>query len=401
MNYSGKNILIGLTGGIACYKICDLIRLLVKDGFNVDVIMTESSKNFITPLTIQTLTGNPVYSDMFSLIWDSKIGHISLAKKADLVVVAPATANIIGKVASGVCDDLLTTTICATKAPIIFVPSMNINMWENPIVQKNIEKLKNFYRFVEPEEGLLACGDYGKGKLPAIEDIFEEIKITLTPKTLKGKQVLITAGPTIEEIDPVRYISNYSSGKMGYNLAKVAKRLGAEVTLISGPTSLQKPYGINTKYVKSADDMYEEVIKIVKDFDIIIMTAAVADYKPRIRADKKIKKSQEIINLDLIPNKDILNEISKLKKKDCILIGFSAETDNLIENSQKKLRKKNLDFIIANDVTQKDAGFGVDTNKVLIISNNFVKDIPLMTKEALSYEIFKTITGGKSYGMSD
>lgn len=401
MIYKGKNILIGITGGIACYKICDLIRLLVKENFNVDVIMTESSQKFITPLTIQTLTGNPVYTDMFSLIWESKIGHISLAQKADLIVIAPATANIIGKIAGGICDDLLTTTICATKANVLFVPSMNINMWENPIVQENISKVKRFYKVMEPEEGLLACGDYGKGKLPSVEDILEEIKLNLSDKILKGKKLLVTAGPTIEELDPVRYISNYSSGKMGYNIAKVAKRLGADVTLISGPVSISKPYGIKTIFIKSADDMYKEVMKDIKSYDIIIMSAAVADYKPLVRADKKIKKSSQELTIELIPNKDILSEISKKRKKGSILVGFSAETDNLIDNAKKKFEKKNLDFIVANNVLEEGAGFGVDTNKAVIIGKDVEIDLPLMSKEELSYNILKTIVEGGNYGMSD
>lgn len=401
MIYKGKNILIGITGGIACYKICDLIRLLVKENFNVDVIMTESSQKFITPLTIQTLTGNPVYTDMFSLIWESKIGHISLAQKADLIVIAPATANIIGKIAGGICDDLLTTTICATKANVLFIPSMNINMWENPIVQENISKVKRFYKVMEPEEGLLACGDYGKGKLPSVEDILEEIKLNLSDKLLKGKKLLVTAGPTIEELDPVRYISNYSSGKMGYNIAKVAKRLGADVTLISGPVSISKPYGIQTIFVKSADDMYKEVMKYIKSYDIIIMSAAVADYKPLVRADKKIKKSSQELTIELIPNKDILSEISKKRKKGSILVGFSAETDNLIDNAKKKFEKKNLDFIVANNVLEEGAGFGVDTNKAIIIGKDLEIDLPLMSKEELSYNILKTIVEGGNYGMSD
>ncbi len=401
MSFLGKNIVIGVTGGIAAYKICDLIRLLTKEGLNVDVIMTESAQKFITPLTLQTLTGNPVYTDMFSLSYQSKIGHISLAQKADLLVIAPATANIIGKIANGICDDLLTTTVCATKSPVLIVPSMNINMWENQIVRNNISIVKKFYYVLEPEEGLLACGDYGKGKLPSVEDIFEEIKILLSPKPLMGKKVLITAGPTIEELDPVRYITNYSSGKMGYNLAKVAKRLGAEVTLISGPTSLKKPYGVKLTPVKSAEDMYKEVIEDLKSYDIIIMSAAVADYKPLERASNKIKKSSQSMTIELKRNRDILSEISQKRKKDSILIGFSAETNNLIEHARKKFEKKKLDFIIANNVKEEGAGFGVDTNKVTILGKNTQIDLPLMTKEELSYKIFKVILEGDNHGLSD
>ncbi len=394
MIFKGKNIVIGITGGIAAYKICDLIRLLVKDEINVDVILTKAAKEFVTPLTIQTLTSNPVYWDMFSVDFEPKIGHISLAQKADLIVVAPATADIIAKVASGICDDLLTTTICATKSPVLFIPSMNVNMWDNPIFQENLCKVKKFYKVMEPVEGLLACGDYGKGKLPDVEDIFEEIKICLSKKLIDGKRVLITAGPTVEEIDPVRYISNYSSGKMGYALAKVAKRLGADVTLISGPTALRKPYGINFVSIKSADDMHRAVFKDIKSFDIIIMAAAVADYKPMKKADKKIKKSGKSLTLDLVQNVDILKDISVKRKKGSLLVGFAAETESLIENAQKKLIEKNLDYIVANDVKEEGSGFQVDTNRAAIIGKNLLVKLPLMSKEDLAYKIFELINKG-------
>lgn len=386
----GKNIVIGISGGIAGYKICDLIRLLVKDGFNVEVIMTKSACEFITPLTIQTLTGNPVYTELFSLIKESKIGHISLAEKADCMVIAPATANVIGKIANGIADDLLTTTIMATKSPVLIVPSMNKNMWENPIVQGNIKILSKYYTVMSPVEGLLACGVYGSGKLPDVEDIFEMIKIVLSPKPLKSKKVLVTAGPTIEEIDPVRFISNYSSGKMGYAIARVAKRLGADVILVSGKTSLRKPYGIETFYVKSAVDMLGKCMDFIRDVDILVKCAAVADYRPEKRANQKMKKGNENkLTINLIKNPDILYELGKHKKKNSLFVGFAAETEDIEKNALKKLKEKSLDMIVVNDVTKKDSGFEVDTNRVILITKKEKKQLPLMTKEEVAYSIFE------------
>ncbi|MCX7770229.1 MAG: bifunctional phosphopantothenoylcysteine decarboxylase/phosphopantothenate--cysteine ligase CoaBC [Proteobacteria bacterium] len=387
--FNGKNIIIGITGGIAGYKICDLIRLLVKENFNVEVIMTKSACEFITPLTIQTLTGNPVYTELFTLIKESKIGHISLAEKADCMVIAPATANVIGKIASGIADDLLTTTVLATKAPVLIVPSMNKNMWENPVVIENIKKISKYHTIMNPAEGLLACGVYGSGKLPEVDDIFEMIKIVLSPKPLLGKKVLVTAGPTIEEIDPVRFISNYSSGKMGYAIARVAKRLGAEVVLVSGRTALKKPYGVETHYVKSAKDMLNKCKEFIEDTDILVKCAAVADYKPESRADKKIKKGKDNkLTLNLIKNPDILFELSKYKKKGAIFIGFAAETEDAEKNAIQKLTNKNLDMIVVNNVAEKDAGFEKDTNRVILITKTGKLPLPLMTKEEVAYNIF-------------
>ncbi len=391
MNIQGKNVVLGIAGGIAAYKICELIRLLVKDGVNVDAILTRAGKEFITPLTVQTLTSNPVYMDMFSIDFEPKIGHISLAQRADLIVVAPATADIIAKVANGICDDLLTTTICATKAPVLFVPSMNVNMWENPILQENINKIKKFYQVMEPQTGLLACGDYGKGKLPDIEDIFEEIKMVISPKPLLNKKVLVTAGPTIEEIDPVRFISNYSSGKMGYWLARIGRRLGANVTLVSGPVSLKKPYGVNVIDAKSAKDMHKAVLSDIKSSDIIIMAAAVADYRPVKRAEQKIKKSDADMVIQVTKNVDILKDIAGKRKDGSLLIGFAAETENLIENARKKLKEKKLDFIVANQIGEEGSGFQVDTNRATIIGKKIIEKLPLMSKEELAYKIFEII----------
>jgi len=391
--FKGKNILIGISGGIAAYKVCDLIRLLVKDGFNVEVIMTEHAKHFITPLTIQTLTGNPVYYELFNLIKESKIGHISLAEKADCVVIAPATANIIGKIANGIADDLLTTTVLATKSPILIVPSMNKNMWENPIVIENVKKISKIYHVMNPVEGLLACGVYGSGKLPDVEDILENIKILLSPKPLAGKKVLVTAGPTIEEIDPVRFISNYSSGKMGYAIAKIATRLGADVTLVSGRTSLKPPLFTKTFFIKSAEEMLNKCKELIYDFDILIKCAAVADFRPINRLENKMKKGKEDkITLSLVKNPDILKELGNYKKNGAIFVGFAAETKDIIKNATKKLKEKSLDLVVVNDVTDKNAGFEVDTNKVILISNREKISLPLMSKEDVAYSIFEYIT---------
>lgn len=390
MDKKSKHILIGITGGIAAYKICDLIRLLKKDGFSVDVIMTKNATQFITPLTIQTLTNNPVYCELFNLIESSKIGHISLADRTDLIVVAPATANFIGKMVSGIADDLLTTTILASKAPVLIVPSMNCNMWEHPIVKENVRKLRKFYNIMEPKEGLLACGVYGAGRLPDVEDILEEIKAHFVEKILRGKRVVVTAGPTIEELDPVRYITNYSSGKMGYALAKVAKDMGAHVTLISGPVSIKPPYGVELISVISADDMFK-ACKANINADIFVMAAAVCDFRPNKRAEQKIKKNEESYTLELVQNPDILKYISKHRGRNSIVIGFAAETENLLKNAHKKLVSKKVDMIVANKVTEKGSGFGSDTNKVTLISKKGVTPLELMRKEDVAKAIFEAI----------
>lgn len=360
-----KNIILGITGGIAAYKSLELTRLLVKEGASVHGIMTKASTEFIGPLSLQTLSGNPVSTDLFDLSKESEISHISLADKADLMVVAPATANILGKVTSGIADDLLTTVIMATKAPLLFAPAMNVNMYENPIVKKNIEALKTFgYNFVGPEEGDLACGYEGKGRMSSPEDIFEEINVLLTPKDLIGKKILITAGPTWEQIDPVRHVSNKSTGKMGYALAKIARRRGAEVTLVSGPSSLPVPLGINFHKIESAEEMKKEVLRIFPSSHIVIMAAAVADFRPVKIVQEKIKKGgSRSLNLELENTPDILKELRKVKKGQ-LMVGFALETENLVANAEKKLKEKGLDFIVANDPS---SGFGKDTNKVILI----------------------------------
>lgn len=366
-----KNIVLGVCGGIAAYKAYDLTSRLRKLGAKVHVIMTKSAAEFVTPLTFQSLSLNQVVTGQFSAPKYWEIEHISLAKLADAFVIAPATANMIGKIANGIADDMLSTTVMATKAPVIIAPAMNTNMLENPVVQKNMETLKALgYIFVEPEEGLLACGDVGKGKLAEPEVIEEWILHTLNPKKdLTGKTVLVTAGPTQEALDPVRYITNHSTGKMGYAIAAMAARRGARVLLVSGPTGLKIPCGVERYYIRSAREMFEKVTALLPESDIIIKSAAVADYAPAEISGQKIKKSDDNLIIALKRNPDILYELGKLKG-DRILVGFAMETENLIENARAKVEKKNLDFIVANDLNVEGAGFGTDTNVVKIIDRN-------------------------------
>ncbi|WP_099188030.1 bifunctional phosphopantothenoylcysteine decarboxylase/phosphopantothenate--cysteine ligase CoaBC [Tepidibacter mesophilus] len=384
---SSKNIVIGVSGGIAAYKACDIVSRLKKLNANVKVIMTKSAAEFVTPLTFQSLSQNFVVVDMFDELKTWDVEHISLAQWADLFLIAPATANVIGKISNGIADDMLSTTVMATRAEVLIAPAMNTNMYENKIVQHNISKLQEVgYKFVEPESGRLACGDIGKGKLASPETIVNQICNLLTlEQDLKDKNILITAGPTIENIDPVRYITNRSSGKMGYSIAQKAIERGANVTLISGKTDLDIPKGTSKFiHIESAKQMYEAVIDNLEGNDIIIKSAAVADYKPKNISDKKIKKSDDDLILELDRNKDILKEIGKIKK-DKILVGFAAETNDLIQNAKKKIEKKNLDFIVANDLTQKGAGFGVDTNIVKIIDKNGnIQEYPKMKKYEIS-----------------
>lgn len=374
-----KNIVLGVTGGIAAYKACEIVRQLKKKGASVQCIMTEGAQKFITPLTLGTLSQNHVIIDMFEETKDWNVEHISLADKADILLVAPATANIIGKVAHGICDDFLTTTIMATKARVIFAPAMNVNMYENQILQNNITSLKEKgYEFIGPIEGNLACGYTGKGKMAEPEAILEYIDTN--EEDLKGVPILVTAGPTREAIDPVRYITNRSSGKMGYAIAKRAKERGAEVTLVSGPTNLEKPEGINFIQIESAREMFDKVNDNFDNSKIVIKAAAVADYRPKIYENKKIKKSDDDLKILLERNPDILAYLGK-KKGDKILIGFAAETNDLTTNALKKIEKKNLDFIVANDVSEKGSGFQADTNKITIFSaSGAVKKFPLLTK---------------------
>ena len=389
-----KTVVIGISGGIAVYKVLDVISKLKKLGANIHVIMTKSATEFVTPLSFQSLSQNYVVCDMFEepKTWD--VEHIALAKKADVFLVAPATANVIGKIANGIADDMLTTTIMATKAKVLIAPAMNTNMYENPIVQKNISILKELgYKFVEPESGRLACGDVGKGKLSTPDNIVNNIIDLLTQKQdLKGKKIMVTAGPTIESIDPMRYITNRSSGKMGYSIANEAIKRGADVTLISGPTNLTPPQNLKKLIkIESAQDMYKAVINNLNENDVIIKSAAVADYKPKNYSEQKIKKSDDDLIIELDRNKDIAYEIGKIKNNK-ILIGFAAETNDILDNAMKKIKKKNLDFIVANDLTKEGAGFGSDTNIVKIIDKEGnITDYPKMKKEEVANVILDKI----------
>ena len=389
-----KTVVIGVSGGIAVYKTLDVVSRLRKLGVNVNVIMTKSATEFVTPLSFQSLSQNYVVCDMFEdpKTWD--VEHISLAKRADVFLIAPATANVIGKIANGIADDMLTTTVMATKAKVLIAPAMNTNMYENPILQRNINTLKELgYNFVEPESGRLACGDTGKGKLASPETIVDEVvKLLSKGQDLKGKSIIVTAGPTIESIDPMRYITNRSTGKMGYSIAKEAIERGADVTLITGPTNLTPPQNLK-KLVKieSAKDMYEAVLENLDENDVVIKSAAVADYKPKNYSNKKIKKSDDDLAIELDRNKDIAQEIGKIKNNK-ILVGFAAETNDLIENASLKIKKKNLDFIVANDLTKEGAGFGVDTNIVKITDKEGnITEYPKMKKEEVANIILDKI----------
>lgn len=364
-------VVIGVTGGIAVYKALDVISALRKKDIDVRVIMTKSATEFVNPITFQAMSQNVVTTDMFEEPKAWEIQHISLAKKADVFLVAPATANIIGKVANGIADDMLSTTIMATKAKVVFAPAMNTNMYTNPIVQENIAKLKRLgYEFIEPASGRLACGDEGQGKLAPVDTIVEATTSLLyDKKDLIGKNVIVTAGPTRADIDPVRFISNRSTGKMGYAIAQEARDRGANVTLISGPTNEKAPYGIEVINVTTNSEMREAVLSIYNNADIVIKSAAVADYKPKEYSTQKIKKGEGSLEIKLIRDNDILMELG-LNKKEQVLVGFAAESQNLIENAKKKISKKNLDYIVANDITSKDTGFGSSDNRVIIIDKD-------------------------------
>jgi len=389
---NNKTIVVGVTGGIAAYKTAEIVSRLKKLGAEVFCIMTKGAQAFLTPLTLRTLSGNHVISDMFQEPEKWNVEHIALADKADFFLIAPATANIIGKISSGIADDFLSTTIMATKAKVIFAPAMNVNMYNNPIFQENMTKLKNLgYYFIDPQEGNLACGYSGIGKMAEPEIIINHL-LDFLKKDLKGKSILITAGPTREAIDPVRYLTNRSSGKMGYALARCACQRGAQVTLISGPTNLDRPLGVVFIPVESAEEMFAEVSKYYLEQDIIIKAAAVADYRPLSYNKQKIKKSNDDLQLQLERTPDILSFLGE-KKGSKILVGFAAETNDLKENAQRKLIKKNLDFIVANDVTAKDAGFNYDTNKVtLYYRDGTQQDLPLLSKDEVANYILNEVS---------
>lgn len=378
----GKTVLLCVTGGIAAYKMPNVARSLKKMHCNVHVLMTQNATNFITATTFETLTGNKCIIDTFDRNFEFSVEHVALAKQADLVLVAPATANVIGKIANGIADDMLTTTVMACTCKILVAPAMNHNMYHNSIVQENLDKLRRHgYEIIDPVCGMLANGDTGDGKLPSEEELVDYVVRELAfPKDLKGKKVLVTAGPTQEAIDPVRYITNHSTGKMGYALAKVAMLRGAEVTLVTGRTALEPPRFVEVVPVVSAEDMYQAVMARAKEQDIIIKAAAVADYRPAEVSDQKIKKSDASAELKLERTRDILAALGTDKGKTC-LCGFSMETENMIENSRKKLIKKNLDMIVANNLKEKGAGFGTETNIITMITADAQKELPLMSKE--------------------
>lgn len=387
-----KTVVLGVTGSIAAYKIANLASSLVKKGADVHVIMTKNATNFINPITFESLTGNKCLVDTFDRNFEFSVEHVSLAKMADVFMVAPASANVIGKIAGGIADDMLTTTIMACKCHKIISPAMNTNMFENPIVQNNIQKLKDYgYEIIEPASGYLACGDTGAGKMPepvVLESyIMKEIAMD---KDMAGKKVLITAGPTMEKIDPVRFISNHSTGKMGYALATVAMLRGADVTLVTGKTNIQKPDFVKIIEVESARDMFEAVDSEFDSEDIVIMSAAVADYRPKNVATEKIKKKDGEAVIELERTDDILATMAA-RKKNQFICGFSMETENMLENSKAKLEKKNLDMICANNLKVDGAGFGTDTNVVTLIRKDDIKELPMMSKEEVAENILNEI----------
>ena len=380
---TGKTVVLGVTGSIAAYKIANLASMLVKLHADVHVIMTQNATNFINPITFETLTSNKCLVDTFDRNFQFNVEHVALAKRADIFMVAPASANVIGKIANGIADDMLTTTIMACKAPKYIAPAMNTNMFENAIVQDNIEKLKRFgYDIIVPATGYLACGDTGAGKLPSEEVLLSYILKELHyEKDMQGKKVLVTAGPTMEAMDPVRFISNHSTGKMGYAIARCAMERGAEVTLITGQTAIEKPPFVKVIPVVSAADMFEAVKEHYADMDYIVKAAAVADYTPEHVATDKMKKSDADMSVSLVRTVDILKYIGEHRKPGQVICGFAMETKDLLENATKKLTSKNVDMIAANNLTVAGAGFGTDTNVITLIRKDGTKELPILSKE--------------------
>ena len=393
MNLQGKTIVLGVTGSIAAYKMAGVASALIKKGANVHVLMTKNATNFINPITFETLTNHKCLVDTFDRNFQFDVEHVSIAKQADLVLIAPASANVIGKIANGIADDMLTTTIMACTCTKLVSPAMNTNMYNNPIVQDNIKKLESYgYVMIEPESGRLACGDVGAGKLPSEEVLVESIEKHLCPEQdMAGLNVLVTAGPTVEAIDPVRFISNHSSGKMGYAIANDAARRGANVTLISGPVSVKALPSVRVIDVVSAKDMFEAVKANFETQDIVVKAAAVADYTPVVVADNKIKKSDEDMCIKVKRTEDILKYVSEHRSENQYICGFSMETENLFENSRAKLEKKKLDMIAANSLKVEGAGFGVDTNVITLITKDDMIKLPLMSKAEVASEILSQI----------
>ena len=393
----GKTVVLGVTGSIAAYKIANLASMLVKLHADVNVIMTRNATNFINPITFETLTGNKCLIDTFDRNFQFNVEHVALAKRADIFMVAPASANVIGKIAHGIADDMLTTTIMACKCPKMISPAMNTNMFENPILQDNLKILEKYgYELIQPASGYLACGDTGAGKMPEPETLLQYILRTIAKeKDLAGKQILITAGPTQEKIDPVRYITNHSTGKMGYALARAAMLRGARVTLVTGPVAIEPPMFVDVVPVTSAQHMADAVISRAPQMDIIIKAAAVADYRPVNPADEKIKKRDgEEASISLERTTDILKTLGEQKKEGQFLCGFSMETENMLENSKAKLEKKNLDMIVANNLKVQGAGFGTDTNVVTLITKDTIKELELMSKDQVADAILTAILEG-------
>lgn len=388
----GKHIVLGVTGSIAAYKIASLASMLVKQKADVTVIMTQNATNFINPITFETLTGNKCLVDTFDRNFQYSVEHVSLAKQTDVLMIAPASANVIAKAAHGIADDMLTTTLLACECPKIVAPAMNTRMYHNPIVQDNIKILQKYgMEVITPATGYLACGDTGEGKMPEPELLLSYIVKALHSKDMKGIKVLVTAGPTRERIDPVRYISNHSTGKMGYAIASAAMMRGAEVTLVTGKTSLAPPMGVHTVEIVSAADMAEAVKACAKEQDIIIKAAAVADYRPKYISGEKMKKKDGDMSIELERTEDILGFLGEHKKEGQFLCGFSMETENMIENSRRKLEKKNLDLIVANNLKQTGAGFGTDTNIVTLLSKEDTIQLPIMSKEEVADQLLSYI----------
>ncbi len=389
----GKTVILGVTGGIAAYKSAGLTSLLVKAGADVQVIMTEHAREFIAPLTFEALTNQRCHTDTFDRNHEYSTEHVSLASRADAVIIAPATANVIAKLACGIADDMLTTTVLACDCPKIVVPAMNTRMYENPVTQDNLEKLRKYgVTVVEPAAGRLACGDVGKGKMPEPDVLFQYVLMACAfEKDMAGKKVLVTAGPTQERIDPVRYITNHSTGRMGYSIAKICALRGAEVTLVTGQTALEPPLFVDVVPVVSARDMYEAVVERSGEMDVIIKAAAVADYRPAVTSDEKIKKSDGDMAIDMERTDDILGYLGSCKKPGQFLCGFSMETQNMLENSRAKLERKNLDMIVANNLKVKGAGFGTDTNVVTIITADMEKELELMSKDEVAARLLDEI----------
>lgn len=393
----GKTVVLGVTGGIAAYKIANLASMLVKQHANVRVIMTQNATNFITPTTFETLTGKKCLVDTFDRNFEFQVEHVSLAKQADIFMIAPATANVIAKVAHGLADDMLTTTFLACRSPKYIVPAMNTQMYENPITKDNLNTCRKYgMHVIEPASGYLACGDTGAGKMPEPETLFEYILQELAcEKDLAGKKVLVTAGPTREAIDPVRYITNHSTGKMGYAIARAAARRGAEVTLVSGPVDLKAPLGVRLVPVISAKDMFDAVTSVSAEQDAIIKAAAVADYRPAVVGAEKTKKSDGNMNIELERTDDILAWLGAHRREGQVLCGFSMETQNMLENSRAKLAKKNVDMIVANSLRTAGAGFGTDTNLVTVITKDGAEELELMSKDQVAHELLNRIFNGK------